>query len=195
MALIRAQVHLLLLALSVPTFAQVLPPQPLPLAAAPTPVVTPILPPLTPSAPPPAIPTPPPAVPAPDVSSPVAPALPGVLGAARVTEDQSDFKSDTEDEELTRLLSQDFASKDLLGSDRVSVPEREESKIPEMEASRVREAALDDKLGVELRSIVEQIQVMDEIKDRYSNLNVAGHAERGGRCTERWRRGLTSLRV
>ena len=32
---------------------------------------------------------------------------------------------------------------------------------PELESSRVKEAALDDKLGVELRSIVEQIQVMD----------------------------------
>ena len=31
---------------------------------------------------------------------------------------------------------------------------------PELESSRVKEAALDDKLGVELRSIVEQIQVM-----------------------------------
>ena len=32
--------------------------------------------------------------------------------------------------------------------------------MPELEASRVKEAALDDKLGVELRSIVEQIQVI-----------------------------------
>ena len=29
----------------------------------------------------------------------------------------------------------------------------------ELESSRVKEAALDDKLGIELRSIVEQIQV------------------------------------
>ena len=36
----------------------------------------------------------------------------------------------------------------------------EQEPAPELEASRVKEAALDDKLGVELRSIVEQIQVM-----------------------------------
>ena len=32
----------------------------------------------------------------------------------------------------------------------------------ELESSRVKEAALDDKLGIELRSIVEQIQVQEQ---------------------------------
>ena len=34
----------------------------------------------------------------------------------------------------------------------------------ELESSRVKEAALDDKLGIELRSIVEQIQVKKKAK-------------------------------
>ena len=37
-------------------------------------------------------------------------------------------------------------------------------ELPELEASRVKEAALDDKLGIELKSIVEQIQVTQMLK-------------------------------
>ena len=38
----------------------------------------------------------------------------------------------------------------------------------ELESSRVKEAALDDKLGIELRSIVEQIQVQEQAKHNLS---------------------------
>jgi len=70
--------------------------------------------------------------------------------------------------------------RDILDSDRVEgekMGKEDNSELfalkddlPDLEASRVREAALDDKLGVELRSIVEQIQdmqreVADALKD------------------------------
>ena len=71
-----------------------------------------------------------------------------------------------EDEELSRLLSQGADEKpekvddDIIVILFVHVADENATQEPtELEASSVKEAALDDKLGVELRSIVEQIQV------------------------------------
>merc|ERR1712243_169566 len=141
------------------------------------------LPPAPAGAPPPAqlpaIPAAPPAVapgPVEPPAKPVAPpqeaplSAPPQLSAARVTGERSSFQTDAEeDEELSRLLSQ--APDQVLGSDRVtgedSEAESAETSLTapgdkNLESSRVREAALDDKLGVELRSIVEQIQEMQK---------------------------------
>jgi len=50
---------------------------------------------------------------------------------------------------------------DVLGSDRVTGERKDEKDaFDELEASQVKEAALDDKLGIELKSIVQQIQDM-----------------------------------
>ena len=74
-----------------------------------------------------------------------------------------------EDEELSRLLSQGADEKpekvddDIIVILCVHVADENATQEPtELEASSVKEAALDDKLGVELRSIVEQIQVAGE---------------------------------
>ena len=72
-----------------------------------------------------------------------------------------------EDEELSRLLSQgaDEKPEKVLDDDIIVIVypcywwECNSQEPTELEASSVKEAALDDKLGVELRSIVEQIQV------------------------------------
>ena len=48
----------------------------------------------------------------------------------------------------------------IIDSDRVEGEKKDPTdELSELEASRVKEAALDDKLGIELKSIVEQIQV------------------------------------
>merc|ERR1719445_903057 len=124
-------------------------PAPLPAGAAPLlPASSPLLPaPVSP----PIVPPSSPQLPVADPADP-APAAPE-LSAARVTGGEEK----DEDEELSRLLSQ--------GAD-----EKPEKEPTELEASSVKEAALDDKLGVELRSIVEQIQdmqreVADALKD------------------------------
>merc|ERR1719435_47121 len=50
---------------------------------------------------------------------------------------------------------------DVLGSERVQGEKKDEKDaFDELEASQVKEAALDDKLGIELKSIVQQIQDM-----------------------------------
>merc|ERR1712215_113067 len=142
-----------------------------PAAAGPPPAQLPAIP-AAPPAPPAVAPGPvePPAKPvAPPQEAPLS--APPQLNAARVTGERSSFQTDAEeDEELSRLLSQ--APDQVLGSDRVTgedseadAGETETALTPgdkNLESSRVREAALDDKLGVELRSIVEQIQEMQK---------------------------------
>merc|ERR1712037_107516 len=125
-----------------------LPPQASPLLPS-SPVVDP---PIIPAAAPPA---PPQAAAAPAADAPAAPVpdSPDLPAAARVAADKE------EEDELSKLLAQEVDAK----------PEKAAAE-PELESSRVKEAALDDKLGVELRSIVEQIQdmqreVADTLKD------------------------------
>merc|ERR1712037_474824 len=137
------------------------PPPPPPAAAAPLPpaAAAPPLPPqaspLLPSSPvvdPPIIPAAAPPAPPQAAAAPAADA-PDLPAAARVAADKE------EEDELSKLLAQEVDAK----------PEKAAAE-PELESSRVKEAALDDKLGVELRSIVEQIQdmqreVADTLKD------------------------------
>merc|ERR1719158_2049499 len=136
-----------------------LPLPPLPAAVAPAPAAaaappaSPLLPaPASPSVPAAASPaaSPPPAAPA---ASAAAASPPELLTASAVT-------GEKEDEELNRLLAMDGNVK----------PAAEKDEGEQLESSRVKEAALDDKLGIELRSIVEQIQdmqreVADALKD------------------------------
>merc|ERR1711974_26614 len=127
-----------------PPAAALLPPA----AAPPLPPASPLLPPSNPLVPAASLPSP-------AAATPVAPADPvpasPELAASRATGEKE------EDEELSRVIAQEVEAK----------PEKEDT---ELESSRVKEAALDDKLGIELRSIVEQIQdmqreVADALKD------------------------------
>merc|ERR1712025_178548 len=103
--------------------------------------------------------------PAPAAASPAAaspPAAPAAAAAASPPEllTASAVTGEKEDEELNRLLAMDGNVK----------PAAEKDEGEQLESSRVKEAALDDKLGIELRSIVEQIQdmqreVADALKD------------------------------
>ena len=53
-----------------------------------------------------------------------------------------------------------FLTIEIIDSERVQGEKKnEKDAFDELEASQVKEAALDDKLGIELKSIVQQIQV------------------------------------
>merc|ERR1711909_63211 len=114
----------------------------------------------------PAAVTPAPASAAAPAASPAAaspPAAPAAAAAAASPPElltASAVTGEKEDEELNRLLAMDGNVK----------PAAEKEEGEQLESSRVKEAALDDKLGIELRSIVEQIQdmqreVADALKD------------------------------
>merc|ERR1712025_52381 len=93
-------------------------------------------------------------------SPPAAPAAAAAAASPPELLTASAVTGEKEDEELNRLLAMDGNVK----------PAAEKDEGEQRESSRVKEAALDDKLGIELRSIVEQIQdmqreVADALKD------------------------------